>query len=283
MLIITLTTSILYSQQKKYPENFGDLFNSTNVLLGKNIFKGDIGQSISKVSFSDTTGVLREFYRYAARINFNINPWRDFYVRNTFFIDIDQPDFTPPWLSNYFYQIGYYNWRDKTFSFGYENYQPNRWNGFSEEFYTNFKRGYLFISYNYILEKLEDKGSFNPIFWDNTSKIIFVPIVKIHPEYQNEYNEFGGNFKSVIGMNIRYVIVKNIYFETGLFYYPIETAKLPWDPDFTYGFGIFDWRAFKLNLSYGNWIANRFSWNTKELDNYGFMNGEFNLNFTYSW
>ncbi len=68
-----------------------------------------------------------------------------------------------------------------------------------------------------------------------------------------------------------------------LHYYPIGETKLPWDADFTYGFGISDWRAFKLNFSYGNWIANRFPWNMKELDYHNFMNGEFVLSFTYSW
>lgn len=273
----------IFAQEKKYPENFGDMFNSKKVLLGRNIFKGDVGYSFSKVSYRDTVSILHEYYRNTTRINFNINPWRDLYFRNTFYIDLTPSDIAPPWLSNYFYQIGYYNWRNKTFSFGYENYQPNKWNGFGENFFTNFKRGFLFASYNFILTKPKDKKHLRPFFWDETSKLAFTPLVRIHPEYQNEFNQFGGYFKPIIGTTIRYVIIKNIYVETGLFYYPISKTKLPWDPDFTYGFGIYDWRAFKINFSYGNWIANRFPWNTKQLDYYNFLNGEFVLNFTYSW
>jgi hypothetical protein len=269
-------------QGKKYPENFGGIFHSKSLLLGKNIFKGDVGYSVSKVSYRDSMTALKEYYRQSARINFSINPWRDLYIRNIFYIDLNYSDIAPPWLSDYFYQVGYYNWRNKTFSFGYENYQPNVWNTVSDDFITNLKRGFFFVSYNLVIST-SDKKTLRPLFWDKTSKIIFTPVARLHPEYPDEYNGFGGNLKTVIGTNIRYVILKNIYVETALFYYPLAKTILHWDPDFTYGFGIYDWRAFKLNFSYGNWIANRFPWNKKELDDYGFLNGEFNISFSYSW
>jgi hypothetical protein len=246
-----------------------------------NKLKGDVGYSISKISFIDTEDVLQEYYRNAVKINLNINFWEDFYFKNTFYIDINKSDIEPVWLSQYFFQIGNYNWRNKTFSYGYENYQPNRWDNFTDDFFTNLKRGYFFGSYKYVITKPKDKESFSPLFWDETSKIDITPIIKIHPEYADELNEFAGNFKPIMALNIRYVIIKNIYVEAGLFYYPINETKLSWDPDYTYGFGIFDYRKFKVNFSYGNWIANRFG--TKELEYHGFLNGEFAANFSYSW
>jgi len=273
VILLVFTTVISFSQENKKPFLF----------KGENIIRGDIGYSFSKVSYLDTTNILYEYFRHSIKLNLNINPWRNFYFRNTFFIDLNDSDIKPPWLSNYYYQIGIYSWRNKTFSYGYENYQANKWEGFFDNFYTNFKRGYFFVSYNYIIQKPKSKSRFRPLFWDETSKISLKPIIKVHPEYQDEFNDFDGYFKPVAGMNIRYVIIKNIYIETGLYYYPIHKTKLPWDPDFTYGFGIFDSRPFKINFSYGNWIANRFPWNTKELDYHNFLNGTFGLNFTYSW
>ncbi|MEX2590884.1 MAG: hypothetical protein WD334_11825, partial [Chitinophagales bacterium] len=161
--------------------------------------------------------------------------------------------------------------------------QPNKWDGFFEDFFTNFKRGYLFVSFNYFLETPKDKKHLKPLFWDETSRFVITPLIRIHPEYQDNMNELGGYFKPILGTTLRYVIIKNIYLETGLFYYPIQKTKLMWDPDFTYGFGISDWRAFKVNFTYGNWIANRFPWNDKEMDYYNFLNGEFTLYLTYSW
>jgi len=262
---------------------FVQLVNAQEKTLFNNKLKGDIGYSLSKISFIDTEDVLQEYYRNAVKINLNINFWRDFQFKNTFYIDINKSDIEPVWLSEYFFQIGNYNWRNKTFSYGYENYQPNKWDSFFEDFYTNLKRGYFFGSYKYVITKPKNKESLKPLFWDETSKIDISPIIKIHPEYQDEFNEFAGNIKPIVGVNIRYVIIKNIYVEAGLFYYPVQESKLPWDPDYTYGFGIFDHRKFKINFSYGNWISNRYSWNTTELDYHGFLNGEFVLNFTYSW
>lgn len=271
------------SQNGSMKENFGDVFNSNKILLGKNIIKGDIGYSFSKINFNDKYGDNKEYYRNSMRINLNINPFGEFYFRNTLFIDLNILEEKPKWLSNYFYQIGLYNWENRSFSFGYENYQPNLWDGFFDKFFVNLKRGFFFVSYNYIITDNENNNKKITLFWDETSKIVFTPIIKIHPEYQNEFNELGGYLKPVLGTNIRYVIVKNIYIETGLFYYPLSDTKLPWDPDYTYGFGIFNWKAFKVNLTYGNWIINRFPWNDKEIDNYNFLNGEIVLNFTFSW
>jgi hypothetical protein len=268
------------AQEKSYPEHFGDIFNSDKFLLGKQIFKGDVSLSTSKLTFTEAEGELIEFYRLAAKINFHINPFKDFYLKNTFYFDLIDYEEAPVWLSNYFYQIGVYNWRAKTFSYGYENYQPNRFRNAEVDFWTNMKRGSFFISYNFELNKTNNPK--NPFFLDETSKLSIIPLVRAQVEYVNADNEKAGNFKPVLGTNIRYVIFKNIYIETGLFYYPITESKLPWDADYTYGFGIFDWRAFKINFSYGNWIANRFPWSEKEME-HSFMNGEFTLSVNYAW
>lgn len=266
IILVVLLTQIISAQEKT-------LFN--------NKLKGDIGYSLSEISYLNEDDVLQEYYRNSLKVNLNVNFWRDFYFKNTFYVDLNKSDIEPVWLSDYFFQIGNYNWRNKTFSYGYENYQPNKWDNFSDNFFTNLKRGYFFGSYKYIITKPKDNNFFKPLFLDETSKIDITPIIKLHPEYADEFNEFEGNLKPIMALNIRYVIIKNIYIEAGLFYYPIQESKLPWDPDYTYGFGLFDYRKFKVNVSYGNWIANRFG--TKELKHHGFTNGEFVINFTYAF
>lgn len=239
---------------------------------------GDLGVSLSKLNFEDDQKVLQEYYRTAAKLNFVIKPFKELQFRTTIFVDLNNPKVSPPWQSDFFYQIGYYNWRNKTFSYGYENYQPNRFEDISDNFFTNLKRGFFFVSYNYVF----GNGSNNFFNFDESSQFVVSPFLRVHPEYPDAMNAFGGYFKPVTGANIRFVIWKNFYLETSLLYYPVKESKLPWDPDFTYGFGLFDWRAFKFNLSYGNWIANRFPWNEKKLEDHEFMNGEFSLSFTYS-
>jgi hypothetical protein len=264
-----------YSQEKKYPEHFGDIFSSNNFWLGENKIKGDAGFAVSKITFLNAQSDLIEFYRIASKTNIAVNLFGDFFIKNTFYFDLISNDQTPFWLGNHFYGLGVYNWRNKKFSYGYENFQPNKFKNAQFDYWTNMKRGLFFISYNY-----EYKRNF--FLLDETSKFVFVPLVRIQPEYVDVNNETMGFIKPILGTNIRYVFFKNIYVETGLFLYPIRKTKLPWDPDFTYGFGIFDWRAFKINFSYGNWIANRYPWQDKEMI-HGFMNGEFSLNINYAW
>jgi len=280
LVVIILSATFAQSQEKKFPEHFGDLLKSDKMFLGKRLFKGDVGFATSQISFLNNTNELVEYYRVTSKVNFNINPFKDFYIKNTFYFDLIQNSEAPLWLSNHFYAIGVYNWRHKTFSYGYENYQPNRFSNAQFDYWTNMKRGLFFISYNYELNK--ERNPKNPLFFDNTSKFLIVPIIRVQPEFVDINNETLGYIKPILGTNFRYVFYKKMYLETAFLYYPIEKTKLPWDPDFTYGFGIHDWRAFKINFSYGNWIANRFPWTEKEMK-HGFMNGEFTLNINYAW
>lgn len=280
LAIILIIPSFVIGQEESYPRHFGDVFKSEDYLLGEGVFKGDVGLSLAKISFLNSQMNLTEFYRLASKVNISINLFNNFYVKNSFYFDLLDNEESPLWLSNHFYQIGVYNWRNKTVSYGYENYQPNRFRDAQFDYWTNFRRGLLFFSFNY--EVSQGNYPTFPLLFDKTSKIIIVPVIRLQPEYVDMNNELLGYFKPILGANLRYVIWRNIYIETGLFYYPIANTKLPWDPDYTYGFGIFDWRAFKLNLSYGNWIANRFPWAEREMK-HGFLNGEFTVNFTLEW
>jgi len=265
---------------RKYPEHFGDLFGSTRFLLGKRIIRGDVGTSFSRISYSDQPGKLTEFYRSALRTNLVLNPFSDFQIRGTLYTDFISREKAPIWLADFFYQVGYYNWRDYTFSLGYENYQPNRFRNAQIDFLTNARRGHFFLSYTIALLKHND--SWSGRFSDETTKILVIPIVRVQPEYVDMQNQRAGNWRPVAGSSIRYILFRNIYVESAAYWYPIAGTRLPWDPDFTYGFGISNWRAFKLNLTYGNWIANRFPWESEGIP-HGFLNGEFVLNFTFAW
>jgi hypothetical protein len=272
--------SLASAQEKKIPEHFGDVFKSNKCLLGKNIFKGNVGFATSKISFINDQGNLIEFFRITNKVNLNMNLFKDFYFKNTFYFDLINNQEAPLWLANHFYAMGVYNWRNKTFSYGYENFQPNRFINAQFDYWTNLKRGLFFLSYNYEVNR--SNFAKNRLFFDNTSKFVLVPLLRLQPEFVDENNQKAGNLRPILGTNFRYVIYKNFYIETSLFYYPIKETRLPWDPDFTYGFGIFDYRAFKVNVSYGNWIANRYPWQNNEIK-HGFMNGEFTLNINYTW
>lgn len=264
-------------------EHLGDVFNSEKFLLGKGVIRGDMGYFYNNIAFQDASGELFNYHRHAIRTNVNFVLWRQLEWRNTLFFDLAPSPTSPPWISNYFYQLGWYDWRPNTFSYGYENYLPNSWENMGESFLTNFRRGHLFLRFNTLLSK-ESTNIGKPFFWDESSRLSIVPGARFHFEYQgNFFNELGGYYKPIGELTLRYTIYKHIYIESTLFYYPIIEQRLIWEPDFTYGFGIANWRAFKLNLTYGNWIANRFPWSEQTMDFYGFANGEWYIGLTYSW
>ncbi len=254
-----------------------DVLQSDCCLLGQYKISGAISTFYNKISYESADFKSIDYNRYGISFNINAKFYKELQLRLSLFADLNQNKDQPKWLSNFYYALGYYNWRNKTFSYGYENYQPNRFDG-SYNLLDNLKRGFFFISYNYYL--LGDKS---PLKMDETAQIFVAPFVRYQPEYTNRYGTAVlGNNKITLGASARYVIWHNFYTEGAVYFYPQSGTELPWDPDFTYGFGYFDWKSFKLNFSYGNWIANRFPGHKKEMKN-DFTNGEFKLSFSYIW
>jgi hypothetical protein len=72
--------------------------------------------------------------------------------------------------------------------------------------------------------------------------------------------------------------------EGAVYYYfsPMFT-QLPWDPDYSYGFGYFDWRSFRVSLTYGNWAINRFGGKNKLYPTYNFLDGQFKVMVNWIW
>ena len=223
----------------------GDLLHSSCCWLGQYKISGSFGGFYSKITYRKSDTEYTDYNRYGVSANLTVKFYKEFQIRLMFYGDLNQNDKKPAWLSNLYYNIGNYDWHNKSFSYGYENYQPNRFDG-SYNFLENKKRGFFFISYNYYLLG-EEK---NPWKLDETSQIYITPFIRYQPEYTDRYGEkILGHHKIILGYAARYVIWNNFYVEAALYYYTSEKSKMPWDPDFTYGFGYFNWRSFKINFS----------------------------------
>jgi len=289
---IVFTLTMMFILQTSFGQGFyggevsktmQDVFKKDCCLLGQYKINGSISSYFGKITYLSPEKEEINYNRYGLNFNLTTKFYKEFQLRLSFFSDLNQNEDKPKWLSNLYYSIGNYNWKNKSFAYGYENYQPNRFDG-SYNFFDNMKRGFFFVSYNYYLLNQDDKFSGSRHFiLDGTSQIYFSPFVRYQLEYTDRYGtNVLGNNKVTLGASARYVIWRNFYIEGAAYYYPTEKSKMPWDPDFTYGFGYFDWRSFKLNFSYGNWIANRFPGNKKEMKN-DFTNGEFKLSFSFIW
>ncbi len=262
----------------KKAATMADVFHSHCCLLGKYRITGSVDMFFNKITYLDKDGTTyTDFNRYGANFNLIFKFYKEWQVRLIFLADMHSGPDKPKWLSNLYYAAGNYEWRNKHFFYGYENYQPNRFDG-SYNLLENMKRGFFFVGYNYDL--LAKKS---PLKLDATSQIRLIPFVRYQPEYTDRFGkQVMGHHKITLGTSARYTIWHHIYVEGAVFFYPVTGSVLPWDPDYTYGFGYFDWHHFTLDFSYGNWIANRFPWHVKEMKN-DFSNGEFKLGLRFIW
>ena len=87
---------------------------------------------------------------------------------------------------------------------------------------------------------------------------------KEHPaEWKNMFSGFSGGF--------------------AFSYYPYPEQKQPWDPDFTYGFGYFDWHPGTISVQYNNYSGNRYPWHKKSPDTGRFKDGAITISWSWMW
>jgi len=260
-----------------------DVLHKDKLLLGKNRIMGNISYNTGRIliSYSDTHQKNYEM-RSALGIYTRIRFLEEFSFNSTFFIDYNKAA-SPRWISNYTYSIGRYNWRPNKFNYGYENYLNNRYSDNIQKVGEKFLEGYYFVSYSHILPQKQ----MDQIKIDESTNFKLTYFVRYAIKYSDRYEVAHGGFfdgKTSFGGGFRYTILKNLYVESALYFYPEGTLKKqPWDPDYTYGFGFFDWRSFRISITYGNWAVNRFPWNKTDYPNYGFLDGNFRFIINWIW
>jgi hypothetical protein len=66
-------------------------------------------------------------------------------------------------------------------------------------------------------------------------------------------------------------------------YYPDKTQQQPWNPDYTYGFGFFDWHPGTISVQYNNYSGNRFKLSDRAAGTGHFQNGSISVAWSKSW
>ena len=263
-------------------KDFRDVFHYNKLLMGKNRISGNISYNTGRVVIDDGHGKqdeMRSALGFFTRIRF----FEQFSLNTTFYKDFN-PRASARWTSNYTYSIARYNWKPKKFNYGYENYINNRYSDSFETMGEKFLEGYYFISYsNNLSERITQK-----IKLDSTTNVKFIYFGRYAIKYRDENEITHGGLasgKPTIGAGLRFTIFWNIYVESAVYYYfdPFVKRQQPWDPDYSYGFGYFDWRSFRWSLTYGNWAVNRFPWNKTYYPYYGFLDGNFKFAINWIW
>jgi len=262
-------------------KNFRDVFHKDRLLMGKNRILGNISYNTGRVIVTSPDGHQTEEYRQAIGFNTRIRFYEQFSFNTTFFIDFNKRA-AARWISDFSYTLARYHYKANKFNYGYENYLDNQYTDSRQMFWEKFLEGYYFVSYNV---GISDKFR-TSIAFDQSTNLRFVPFVRYAIRYRDEFEREHGdlsNGKIYAGLAVRYTIYKNIYIEGAAYYYPEAKKKQPWDPDFTYGFGYFDWRSFRLSLTYGNWAINRWPGSPMVYKSYGFLDGQFRVVANWIW
>lgn len=259
-------------------QNFKDVFHNDRFLLGRNRISGNVSYNTQRVLIDDGHRQHDE-WRNAIGFFTRIRFFEEFSFNSTFYVDFNKAA-AARWIADYSYSIGRYNWRPYKFNFGYENYINNKYNDGAALFAEKFTEGYYFISYGVGLpQKWLDK-----IKLDSTSNFRLTGFARWAFRYRDAQEVVHYEGKPTLGASCRITLYRSFYVEGAVYYYfqPMF-VQLPWDPDYTYGFGFFDWRAFRVSITYGNWAVNRWRGHHSDYPKYSFIDGNFRIMFNWVW
>src|SRR5438128_1089815 len=110
---------------KKFKDmkNMRDVLHKDRWLMGRNRIIGNFSYTTGRVQIDDGHELhseTRSALGFFTRIRF----LEEFSFNSTFYKEFN-PKAIAPWIADYTYSIGRYNWRPHRFNYGYENYVNN--------------------------------------------------------------------------------------------------------------------------------------------------------------
>ena len=262
----------------------------------KNIFSGFSGGFAFSYPLKDTTREKRGtdeqskegFRKGIVSATVKYNPISYWYISATFYgyLDFDSEDIwcqdcRASWDPDFSYTFGYDDWHPYTFSLVYSNYGGNRIkpDRDKEETITKFKEGTYSLGWKFVVPRFIEE-----IFIIHSTGGIGGSITyNLTPKYMDIATLSMQDWKQSISLGLKYVIYKWWYANITLYYYPRSEQKQPWDPDYTYGFGYFDWHPGTISVQYNNYSGNRYPGHKKSPDTGSFKDGSITISWSWMW
>jgi len=210
-------------------------------------------------------------------IRYNLGAW---FGLVTFYQYVD-PDKQASWNPDFSYVFGYDDWRPYTLSLVYSNYSGNRLNPdeAAGEKFTRFEEGTISLGWKFPFP--EELKSYFLI--DPDGAIGHGIYYNAMPRYVRENGPGRGEWKQSLSFWTRFTIWRWLYAEFTLFWYPDGGQQQPWDPDYTYGFGWFDWHPWTISVQYNNYSGNRWPGRDVSAGNGRFDDGAVSLWFSWGF
>jgi hypothetical protein len=173
---------------------------------------------------------------------FRYNPRSFWYARATFIAYVE-PSRRQPWNPDFTYGFGYDDWHPGTVSLTYENFGGNCLRCTNGSPVTRFQEGSLNLGWKMPVSGAPFSASLG---------------LHVNPRYFDLASNNRRSSKSSATADLRWAVHGRWYVSGRASFYPVPGQKQPWDPDFTYGFGYFDWRPGTFSVEYSNYAANRY-------------------------
>lgn len=175
------------------------------------------------------------------------------------------------WDPDFSYSFGYDDPRPYTLSLVYSNYGGNRFaprRGRGEQA-TAFSEGTWSFGWKFpVPEPLAE-----PIAIDRSQEIVCRINGNLTPRYYDARSDGNRSNRVSASLGCRYPIWGQLHLDWTAHWYPKGRQQQPWDPDFTYEIGYYDWSSGGISLVYQNYSGNRFPWRSRSSGTGRFVDG----------
>ncbi|KWB20802.1 hypothetical protein WL32_16855 [Burkholderia cepacia] len=189
-----------------------------------------------------------------------------------------RPSFQQSWDPDFTYSFGYDDWHPYTLSLIYGNYTGNRFAAGNGVAHSRIEQGGVTLAYKFPLA-----DALKPIFLTSMGDDLMCSAsITWVPQYSDSQSNLRSN-KTNVGLGCRYTLPNGWYATFTAYHYLRPSQQQPWDPDFVYGFGYFDWHSDSISIQYNNYSGNRFPWRSHASGTGTFRAGSVSISWSHSW
>jgi len=190
-----------------------------------------------------------------------------------------RPELQAPWNPDFTYVFGYDDWHPYTVSLTYSNYGGNRWHpdAAKGERRTRFREGSWSLGWKFQLTPRVERFFVNP-----GGSLGCAANANLTPDYTDLAAGGRRHDKTSLSLGCKYTPYGWWYVNVKANYYPHPAQQQPWDPDFTYGFGYFDWHPGTVSVQYNNYSGNRFPGRARGAGTGRFQDGSLTVSWSFS-
>jgi hypothetical protein len=169
-----------------------------------------------------------------------------------------------PWVPDFTYALGYGDWRPWHAFIEHVNYTNTRYPWRTEEGFpvARLSEGLTMAGYRYELPRPWHRELRLPeALWLGGT---------LTANYVYAYGRLDGStghHQVALTNTFRVTAWQHAYAELRAYWWPVPDQQQPWDPDFTWAIGWYDWRPWSVSAHLGNYAGNR--WPGRDLEGNG--------------